>query len=166
MSRPASPELVRLLGRDSRVQFAAVLLLALTLRGVFFVGFALGDDLGYIGYAAEILHGRYPPLDPLNQYAYRPLLLGLFAAGMAIFGFTDLGVVAPVIVASIATIAIIYAFVRRLVDPAAAWWCALLFACQPFNVVNSTTARTNTFLRPNWSLILPAIGMAMIWPSA
>jgi 4-amino-4-deoxy-L-arabinose transferase-like glycosyltransferase len=148
VSRPgaAAPELVRVLARDSRVHFAAVLLLALALRSVFFVGFALGDDLGYIGHVTQILDGRYPPLDPLNQYAYRPLLLYLFAAGIAIFGFTDLGVAAPVMMASIATVAIIYTFVRRLVDPDAALWCALLFACQPFNVVNSTTMTNDVIL--------------------
>ena len=30
--------------------------------------------------------------------------------------------------------------------------------------VNKATARRKTFLRPNWSLIFPASGIAMSWP--
>ncbi len=33
------------------------------------------------------------------------------------------------------------------------------------DVVKTTAANTYTLLRPNWSEILPANGMAMIWPS-
>jgi 4-amino-4-deoxy-L-arabinose transferase-like glycosyltransferase len=70
----------------------------------------------------------------------------LFAAGIAVFGHTDLGVVAPVLLASIVTTALIFVFVRRFIDPAAAWWCALLYACEPFNVVNSTTMTNDVIL--------------------
>jgi 4-amino-4-deoxy-L-arabinose transferase-like glycosyltransferase len=129
-----------------RLQLALVLFAAAALRSVFFVGFGLGDDLGYIAHADEILAGRYPPLDPLNQYAYRPLLLYLFAGGIAAFGHTDFGVVAPVFLSAIVATALVFLFVRRLVDPAAAWWCALLYACQPFNVVNSTTMTNDVIL--------------------
>ena len=131
---------------DLRVQLALILLLAIALRAIFFVGFGLGDDLGYVGHADTILAGRYPPLDPLNQYAYRPLLLLLFAAGIAVFGHTDLGVVAPVLLASLVTTALVFVFVRRFVDPAAAWWCALIYACEPFTVVNSTTMTNDVIL--------------------
>ena len=35
-----------------------------------------------------ILKGKYPPLSsPLNQYAYRPVLLLLFAGGVRLFGY-------------------------------------------------------------------------------
>ena len=64
-----------------RLQLSAILVAAVALRALFFVGFGLGDDLAYIAHADQILSGGYPPLDPLNQYAYRPLLLLLFAAG-------------------------------------------------------------------------------------
>lgn len=132
--------------KDWRLQLALVLLVALALRIVFFVGFALGDDLGYIGHADTILAGRYPPLDPLNQYAYRPLLLYLFTAGIAIFGHTDLGVVAPVLLASMVTTVLVFVFVRKLIDPASAVWCALLYAFEPFNIVNSTTMTNDVIL--------------------
>jgi hypothetical protein len=132
--------------RDPRVQLALILLVALALRAHFFVGFGLGDDLGYIGHADLILNGQYPPLDPLNQYAYRPLLLLLFAAGIGVFGHTDFGVVAPVLLASLATTALVFLFARRFVHPDAAWWCALLYACEPFNVVNSTTMTNDVIL--------------------
>jgi uncharacterized membrane protein YhaH (DUF805 family) len=132
--------------RDWRLQLILVLIAAIVLRAIFFVGFGLGDDLGYIGHADSILAGHYPPLDPLNQYAYRPLLLYLFAAGIALFGHTDLGVVAPVLLASIATTALVFVFVRKLIDPGAAWWCALLFAFEPFDVVNSTTMTNDVIL--------------------
>src|SRR5262245_24762130 len=134
------------MAKDWRLQLALVLLAAVLLRITFFVGFGLGDDLGYIGHADAILAGSYPPLDLLNQYAYRPLLLYLFAAGIAIFGHTDLGVVAPVFVASIVTTALVFFFVRKLIDPAAAVWCALLFAFEPFNIVNSTTMTNDVIL--------------------
>jgi 4-amino-4-deoxy-L-arabinose transferase-like glycosyltransferase len=131
---------------DWRLQLGLILVSAIVLRALFFVGFGLGDDLGYIGHADSILAGHYPPLDPLNQYAYRPLLLYLFAGGIALFGHTDLGVVAPVFLAGVATSGIVFLFVRTLVDPAAAWWCALLFAFEPFNVVNSTTMTNDVIL--------------------
>jgi hypothetical protein len=132
--------------KDWRLQLALVLAAAVILRVIFFVGFGLGDDLGYIGHADAILAGHYPPLDLLNQYAYRPLLLYLFAAGIAVFGHTDLGVVAPVLLASIVTTALVFIFVRKLIDPAAAVWCALLFAFEPFNIVNSTTMTNDVIL--------------------
>ena len=140
------PAVARSLVHDSRVQLAVVLLIGVTLRSLFFVGFSLGDDLGYIGHVTTLLNGQYPPLDPLNQYAYRPLLLYMFTAGVALFGLNDVGLVAPVLLASVATIAIVYIFVRRLVDSAAAGCCALLFACEPFNVVNSTTMTNDVIL--------------------
>jgi 4-amino-4-deoxy-L-arabinose transferase-like glycosyltransferase len=132
--------------RDWRLQLVLVLLSAIVLRTLFFVGFGLGDDLGYIGHADSILAGHYPPLDPLNQYAYRPLLLYLFAGGIALFGHTDVGVIAPVFLAAIVTTALVFVFVRKLVDPDAAWWCALLYAFEPFNVVNSTTMTNDVIL--------------------
>jgi 4-amino-4-deoxy-L-arabinose transferase-like glycosyltransferase len=132
--------------RDWRLQLFLILVSAVILRTLFFVGFGLGDDLGYIGHADSILAGRYPPLDPLNQYAYRPLLLYLFAGGIALFGHTDIGVVAPVLLASLVTVALVFGFVRHLINPDAAWWCALLFAFEPFNVVNSTTMTNDVIL--------------------
>ena len=134
------------MARDWRLQLALVLAAAVALRVIFFVGFGLGDDLGYIGHADAILAGHYPPLDLLNQYAYRPLLLYLFAAGIAVFGHTDLGLVAPVLLASIVTTALVFIFVRKLIDSAAAIWCALLFAFEPFNIVNSTTMTNDVIL--------------------
>jgi hypothetical protein len=137
----------------------AILALAALLRIAFFVGFGLGDDLGYIYYASEILGGHYPALAPLSQYAYRPLLLLLFAAGIGTFGYTDMGVVAPVLLASLAATAFIYVFVRRVMDPRAGWWCALLYACEPFNVVNSTTMTNDVILS---CLVLISTGLFVI----
>lgn len=129
-----------------RLQLALILLSAVVLRSLFFVGFGLGDDLGYLAHVDEILEGRYPPLEPLNQYAYRPLLLFLFAGGVALFGHTDFGVVAVVWLSSLVTTALVFAFVRKLIHPQAAWWCALLYAFEPFNVVNSTTMTNDVIL--------------------
>jgi 4-amino-4-deoxy-L-arabinose transferase-like glycosyltransferase len=136
-----------------------ILIAAAVLRGLFFVGFGLGDDLGYIGHADRILAGGYPPLDPLNQYSYRPLLLLLFAGGIALFGHTDLGVVAPVLLSSLVTTALVFVFVRDLIDPAAAWWCALLYAFEPFNVVNSTTMTNDVILS---CLTFASLGMFVL----
>jgi hypothetical protein len=141
------------------LQLVLVVAAALILRSIFFVGFALGDDLGYLAFAGEILNGRYPPLDPLNQYAYRPLLLYLYAGGIGAFGYTDLGAVAPVLLASLATTAVVYACVWRLIDPRAAWWCAILFAFEPFNIVNSTTMTNDVVLA---SLVFASITVFLI----
>jgi hypothetical protein len=57
----------RLMGQarlDWRVQLLLIILAALVLRGIFFVGFGLGDDLGYIASADLLLDGRYPSLTP------------------------------------------------------------------------------------------------------
>jgi 4-amino-4-deoxy-L-arabinose transferase-like glycosyltransferase len=128
------------------LRFWIILLAALLLRSVFFVGFALGDDLAYVSRVNEILSGHYPQLDPLNQYAYRPLLLYLFTGGVAVFGHTDFGVVAPVLLCSLLTVAIVYGFARTLVHADAAAWCAVLFAFEPFNVINSTTMTNDVVL--------------------
>src|SRR5262245_47956833 len=77
-----------------RTELLLVLAAAALLRLWCFVGFGLGDDLGYVGHAQAILKGGHPPLDPLNQYAYRPLLLLLFAGGIGLFGVTNAGVAA------------------------------------------------------------------------
>jgi 4-amino-4-deoxy-L-arabinose transferase-like glycosyltransferase len=150
---------LRRLLQDWRTGLTLVLLLAIALRTVFFVGFALGDDVAYIGHVTTILGGHYPPLEPLNQYAYRPLLLYLFAAGVALFGYTDFGIVVPVLAASLATVLIVHAFVRRLINPGAAVWCALLFACEPFDVVNSTTMTNDVILS---CLIFAAVSVFMV----
>lgn len=131
---------------DWRLQLAGILFFALALRIIFFVGFALGDDWGYINMTQIILGGEYPALEPTDQYAYRPLLLYMFAGSAALFGWTDLGVVAPVIAASLATVAAVFYFVRRLFNPRAAWWCALLFACEPANIIDSTTMTNDVIL--------------------
>lgn len=133
-------------GLDWRVELVLILSAAIVVRGLFFVGFGFVDDSSYLDCIGYIIEGSYPPLDPLNQYAYRPLLLYLFAGGVALFGLTDLGVVVTVLLASLATTALVYLFVRRLIDPGAARWCALLFAFQPFNVVNSTTMTNDVIL--------------------
>jgi hypothetical protein len=51
-----------------------------------------------------------------------------------------------VFLSAIVTTALVFVFVRTLADPAAAWWCALLYAFQPFNVVNSTTMTNDVIL--------------------
>lgn len=127
------------------MQLAAVLLAAAALRALFFVGYGLGDDNLYISFANRILEGGYPDLH-VNQAAYRPLLLYMWAASIAMFGYTDIGVVAPVLLASIATVAIVYAFTRRFFGHGAAMLGAVLFAFQPFNVVNSTTMTNDVIL--------------------
>lgn len=141
------------------VQLPLILGAAIVLRAVHFVGFGLGDDPGYVGHVDVILQGGYPPLDSLNQYAYRPLLLLLFAAGVAGFGHTDFGVVAPVLAASLVTTALVYTFVRTLIDRDAAWCCALLHAFQPFDIVNSTTMTNDVILA---CLTFASVGMFLL----
>jgi len=131
---------------DWRLQLALILIVAIVLRLLFFVGFGLGDDHTYVDYAAQILNGRYPPLDPVNQYAFRPLLLYLFAGGIRAFGYTDLGVVSPVLASSIVTAALIVILVRTLISAEAAWWCGLLFAFEPLNVIDATTMTSDVIL--------------------
>jgi 4-amino-4-deoxy-L-arabinose transferase-like glycosyltransferase len=142
-----------------RLQLALILLAAIAVRAIFFVGFGLGDDLGYLDHVDRILAGHYPSLDPLNQYAYRPLLLLLFAGGVALFGHTELGIVAPVLLSSFATTALVFALVWHLIDRKAAWWCALLYACEPFDVVNSTTMTNDVILS---CLVFASFGLFLL----
>ena len=58
-----------------------------------------------------------------------------------------------------ATTALVFLFVRKLIDPKAAWWCALLFAFEPFNVVNSTTMTNDVILA---CLTFAALGVFLI----
>ena len=51
------------------------------------------------------------------------------------------------LLASIATTALIFSSCEACIDAKAAWWCALLFAFEPFNVVNSTTMTNDVILR-------------------
>jgi 4-amino-4-deoxy-L-arabinose transferase-like glycosyltransferase len=142
-----------------RLQLALILLAAIAVRAIFFVGFGLGDDLGYLDHVDRILAGHYPSLDPLNQYAYRPLLLLLFAGGVALFGHTELGIVAPVLLSSFATTALVFGLVWHLIDRKAAWWCALLYACEPFDVVNSTTMTNDVILS---CLVFASFGLFLL----
>lgn len=158
----AARRVTRWLSIDWRLTLGAIVVAAAVIRGVFFVGFGLVDDACYLYCVDHILDGGYPPLAPLNPYPYRPLLLYLLAAGVALLGYTDLGVVAPMFVASLVTTALIFVFVRKLIDRSAAWWCALLFAFEPFNVVNSTTMNNDVILA---CLVFAGLGLFMIGDS-
>jgi 4-amino-4-deoxy-L-arabinose transferase-like glycosyltransferase len=121
--------------RDAGLLLAAAAVLRLAL----FSGFVLGDDPAYAELANVLLHGGYPAVEGLNVFATRPLLLAAIAAGIGLFGWSELAFVLPVLVASLAGIGAAYALGVLLCVRRAGIFAALTIALLPLDLVYATT---------------------------
>ncbi len=116
-----------------------ILILAITIRMIYFVGFGLGDDTGYFTLTTQILNGHWVSYTYLNQYAYRPLLLLSTAGSFKLFGINEFAFILPVLLASAGSIIVAYHLGKLLSDHKEGMMAALALAIYPFNVFNSVT---------------------------
>jgi len=118
---------------------ALILILAIAVRTVYFVGFGLGDDTGYFNLIIQVLNGHWVSYGYMNQYAFRPLLLLSSAASFKLFGINEFAFILPVLLASIGSIIVAYHLGKLLFGHHAGIMAALALALYPFNVFNSVT---------------------------
>src|SRR5208282_1585126 len=118
--------------RPRFVDFVAWLLLAVALIFAAYVRirlreFPLERDEGEFAYAGQLLLQGVPPY----KLAYNMKLPGTYIAYaglMAVFGQTTAGIHLGLLVVNLATIVLLYRFVRELFDPLSAGMAALSYA--------------------------------------
>jgi hypothetical protein len=130
-----------------------VLLLAIVLRGVFFVGLVSGDpqdDGIYYGNALALRENgpeyleRYKNLpdgfiaNPIDQFNVRPLITYPIAASFAMFGSGEVSASAWALLCSIVSVLVVYRLGTVLHDRAVGLIAALLCAFYPLEVINGT----------------------------
>src|SRR5262245_2857768 len=84
--------------RHDLVRLGVLLAGALSLRWLCFAGLTLGDDPGYVSLVREIHQGRYVPAGG-NPLAARPVFLTAVAISTWLVGWSEVGLVAPVLLA-------------------------------------------------------------------
>jgi 4-amino-4-deoxy-L-arabinose transferase-like glycosyltransferase len=130
-----------------------VLLLALVLRGVFFVGLVSGDpqdDGIYYGNALSLTEKgpeyleRYKNLpadflaNPIDQFNVRPLVTYPIAASFVLFGSGEISASAWALLCSMVSVLVVYRLGTVLHDRAVGRIAALLCAFYPLEVINGT----------------------------
>ena len=122
------------------IELGSILLLALALRLTVYVGLALGDDFSYADLVLRILDYGYPELGERSVFVARPLWLALLASSVAIFGWSEVAFVLPVLVSSLVGVAAAWWLARRLAGPLAGAMAGLsLAALFPADLVHATT---------------------------
>ena len=112
---------------------------ALILRWAAFSGLALGDDYAYTRLVDELLREGYPRIDSTSVLAARPVMLYLVASSVALFGWSELSLVAPALASSITVIVTVYILGRRLAGRRAGIAAALIMMTLPLDRVHATT---------------------------
>ncbi|MCC6159075.1 MAG: glycosyltransferase family 39 protein [Deltaproteobacteria bacterium] len=121
------------------LHIALMVALAAFLRGAFFAGAVLPDDMVYVSQIDQIRQGGWPEISAANLWAARPLLLLIMRASLAVFGWNDVGLVAPFFAASIALVAGAYLVAAKFAGRNAGLLAALALAVCPLDLVYSTT---------------------------
>jgi hypothetical protein len=123
-----------------------IIVLGAAIRSRYFIGFGLGDDMGYVNLADLILRGL--PLDYhyLNVYAFRPLLLLCIAASFKLFGVNDVSFILPVFLSAMGGIVVVYALGRFMYGHRVGAGAAFFLAIFPSNVYNSVTFVNDTII--------------------
>lgn len=135
---------------------AVILAAAAIIRALYFIGFALGDDLTYFFMSRSMLNGQWPVYSYLNQYAYRPLLLLSLAGSFRLFGISDFSFIFPVLAASLLGIVIAFVLGRMLFNTQTGLIAALLLAVMPASVFNSVTFDNDV-------IVATTMGIVMLW---
>lgn len=121
-----------------------VILWAMTLAGFvarwyFAVGFLLGDDGSYVDLVRDTLNGYFMTIEPIGQYAYRPMWIYPIAAGIKLFGWDyHILVLYPMLCGSLIPI-LTALWVRRHLPAGskAPLACAIILQCYPTMFVDS-----------------------------
>jgi 4-amino-4-deoxy-L-arabinose transferase-like glycosyltransferase len=126
-------------GRDARViaLLCALAVVALGVRLTFFTGLFGDDDTAYASAATALRDGRLAV--GADLVSLRVGLLALAAGSYALLGVSEVASVMPALLASIATLFVVYGIALLLHGPSAAAIAGLLYALSPLNVLFSTT---------------------------
>jgi 4-amino-4-deoxy-L-arabinose transferase-like glycosyltransferase len=123
---------------------AAIVVLALGLRLMFFTGFVGSDDSVYMEAAVDLAErGRWVGQDLASS---RLGFVAASAAGIKVFGLNEFGAVSVSLVASLATVVLVYLLGRLYFDERAGLLAAAIFAFYPLNIVFSTILVPETLL--------------------
>lgn len=137
----------------SAARLTLVLLLAISLRLVFFVGLVSGDpqdDGVYYGNALALFNDgpayleqyRNLPADflanPIDQFNVRPLVTYPIAASFALFGIGEVPASAWALLCSVLSVFVVYRLGTVLHDRTVGLVAALLCAFYPLEVINGT----------------------------
>ena len=128
------------------INITYILVFALFLRLLFFVGFALGDDPNYADRVYAIIEGYYPSLCKTCVFAFRPILLFFTALPLKYFGWSEFSFILPVLLSSLISICLIYALGKFLFDQKTGLLAAFCLAIFPLNIVHATTMSNDIML--------------------
>lgn len=115
----------------------AIIAVALLIRTICFIGFGLGDDPYYASTARFILTNEYPPLEFGSNYRIGLFLPIIISFGL--FGINDVSFVLYPLLASLASIVVVYLICKELFDENIGIIAAILLAFSPFDAVFSST---------------------------
>jgi 4-amino-4-deoxy-L-arabinose transferase-like glycosyltransferase len=107
---------------------------ALAIRISAFSGLTLGDDPFYAGAVRKLLGGEYPS----GVFATRPLFLGPLAASVRLVGWSEVGFVLPVLLASVTAIVCAYLLASRYGGRTAGLAAGAVLVWLPIDVVHAT----------------------------
>ncbi len=135
----------------------ALLLLSVAIRLIHFPGISAPDDYEYCRLANDVLTGRYMSGD-IDWYSFRPAIFAPVAILFALFGIHSWAACLWPLLASTATLALLYVLVRRFGGLASGIIAVLLCATSP------AFAHWGSVLRPDAiaTFFLLAAGVAMI----
>lgn len=131
-------------GLAAALTVGALVALALILRLTFFTGFVGSDDSAYLAAASRLAnHLDWSGQDLASS---RLGFVAAAAAGLAVFGTRELGIVAIPLLASLATHVIVYRLARLYYGTGTALLAVGLLALYPLDVVLSTVLVPETLL--------------------
>jgi 4-amino-4-deoxy-L-arabinose transferase-like glycosyltransferase len=129
-----------------------ILLLALLIRLFTFCGYqGTPDEMINVDIIRQIIHGTWPTYDD-DQHIVEMIMpvrigfVGVSAALVKLFGFSDFSVAIYPLCASLLTVLVVYFLGRRWVGEAAGLWAALLFAVFPLDIIFATKLYSESVL--------------------
>ena len=114
-----------------------ILVIAITLRIVFYTGVNFNDDLVYLNFAHDITTGKFHPHPYI--FATRLLMQYPIAFFFLLFGVSEFSATLYLILASLGTIIFTYLIGKELFNNLTGLLAALLLAFLPLDIIYSTT---------------------------
>lgn len=114
-----------------------ILVIAITLRIIFYTGVNFNDDLVYLNFAHDITQGKFHPHPYI--FATRLLMQYPIAFFFLLFGVSEFSATLYIILTSLGTIIFTYLIGRELFNNSTGLLAALLLAFLPLDIIYSTT---------------------------
>jgi hypothetical protein len=124
--------------RRDALSLAAILLVAVALRIIFFQGLFSIDDFNYARYAAEVWKGRYEMQNVLYWHGVRPFVFVPVSWAFSIFGVSEASAVLWPLAASLITVFLVFLTGRMLHSRRSGVYAATVAAFLPMFVEEST----------------------------